>query len=201
MKQPMSESEIELRARFDFSRAERGKFHERYKKGHRVTLLTGEPDMDDPLAPKELDSQLVEVAGKHLLISRLAAAGLEVAEPIRDKGADLIVYCDSGSFVARPVQLKASSRESFSLDAKYRKIPRLLIAYVWNVQEQERAEVYALTFAQAEKILESKHYDRTDSWQKKGYYFVRDAGAELKELLKPYKMSASSWREKIQSAG
>jgi hypothetical protein len=202
MKPAVSESEMHLRAQFDFARAERGKFHERFKKGQRITLLEGESDENDPLAQDKVDPQLIEVAGKHLLISRLIAAGLEVAEPIRDKGVDLIAYSGRGDFVARPIQLKASSNESFSLAAKYSSLSHLLITYVWNVQTPERSEVYAMSFKQAEEILKSKKYDQTDSWQEKGYYFVRSAGAELKELLKPYRISTSqNLLDRFQAAG
>jgi len=193
-----------MRSRFDFSRATRGRFSDRYAQGHTITLLDGEPDMEDPLVPGGGDSQLTEIAGRHLLISRLVAAGFEVAEPLRDKGIDLVVYRDgqgSKDFAAYPIQLKASSHESFSLDKKYERFPRLLIAYVWNVQAPERAEVYALTFSDAMKIMEQKGYAKTDSWTKKGYYFVRSAGPELREFLKPYKMNTKRWQEKLQAIG
>ena len=204
MRSQMSKSEVELRNRFDFSKAVPGKFYERYKKGRTVTLLEGEPDEEDPLVPAGGDSQLTEIAGRHLLISRLVAAGFEVAEPLRDKGIDLVVYRDgqgSKDFAAYPIQLKASSHESFSLDKKYERFPRLLIAYVWNVQTPERSEVYALTFSDAMKVMEQKGYAKTDSWTKRGYYFVRSAGPELKEILKPYKMNTKRWQEKLQAIG
>jgi hypothetical protein len=197
-------NETEIRARFDFSRATRGRFAERYRNGHTVTLLDHDPDLDedDLHEPSKPDSQLTEIAGKHLLISRLVAAGFEVAEPLRDKGIDLVVYRDGEGgkdFAAYPIQLKASSHESFSLDKKYERFPRLLIAYVWNVQAPERSDVYALTFSDALQVMEKKGYAKTYSWTKKGYYFVRSAGSELKEILEPYKMTTERWQEKLQA--
>lgn len=197
MKTQMANSEQELRNRFDFSKAARGAHSQRYRKSHTVTLLEGEPDADDSQALGDNDSQLTEIAGKHLLISRLVAAGFEVAEPLRDRGIDLIVYRDQDKFDSWPVQMKASTGESFSLDRKYRKFPNLLIAYVWNVSSGEKGDVYLLTFGQALKVLDTKGYSKTDSWTKNGYYFVRTAGKELKELLKPYRMQAQNLREKI----
>src|ERR1035441_6543965 len=94
MKPAMNSPEVEMRSRFDFSRATRGRFSDRYEQGHSVTLLDGDPDMDDPLDSSKGDSQLTEIAGKHLLISRLMAAGFEVAQPLRDKGIDLVAYRD-----------------------------------------------------------------------------------------------------------
>ncbi len=201
MKTQLNESEQRLRSRFDFSKAVRGRHSDQYARGHSVTLLKGEADMDDPLAPGESDSQLVEIAGKHLLISKLVAAGFEVAEPLRDKGIDLIVYRDNHEFSALPVQMKASTQESFSLDRKYEKFPNLLIAYVWNVNAVDRGDVYLLTFNQALKVMEAKGYSKTNSWTRDGYYFVRNAGKELKELLKPYRMHSPSRREEILAVG
>jgi hypothetical protein len=200
MKSPMSKAEIDLRSRFDFSKAVRGKFYEQYKKGHRVTLLEGEPDGDDPLESGERDSQLLEIAGKHLLIARLIADGFEVAEPLRDKGIDLIVYKGGDNFAAFPIQLKASSGQSFSLDEKYRRIPRLQIAYVWNVQSKGPNDVFILTFDEALEVLRAKRYDQTDSWRKNGRYFVKDAGVELKRMLDRYKMTPKLWQSKLQAA-
>ncbi|MFP5238119.1 MAG: hypothetical protein ACLGSD_19655 [Acidobacteriota bacterium] len=187
MKAQMSESEQALRSQFDFSKATRGGHTAQYAKGRSVTFLTGEPEAEDSSAVGS-DSQLVEIAGKHLLISRLVAAGYEVAEPLRDRGIDLIVYRDKKEFSALPVQMKASTQESFSLDRKYEKFSNLLIAYVWNVNAGEKGDVYLLTFEQALKVMDAKGYSKTDSWIKNGYYFVRNAGRELKELLQPYRM-------------
>ena len=86
MKSQMSKNEVAMRTQYDFSKGVRGKYYERFKNGHTVTLLEGEPDKGD--------SQLTEIAGKHLLISRLVAAGFEVAQPLRDKGIDLVAYRD-----------------------------------------------------------------------------------------------------------
>ena len=201
MKTQKDESEQRLRSRFDFSKAVRGRHSAQYAKGHAVTLLGSEPDGDDPLDPETQDSQLVEIAGKHLLISRLVSAGFEVAEPLRDKGIDLIVYRGDSGFKAWPIQMKASTQESFSLDRKYKKTPNLLIAYVWNVNAEEPGNVRLLTFDDALKVMEVKGYAKTDSWTKNGYYFVRNVGAELKALLKQYGMTTEQWREKLQTIG
>ena len=93
MRSEIDNNEQMLRSKFDFSKAVRGKHSNHYSKGNTVTLLEGPCDLEeDPLDSAGKDSQLVEIAGKHLLISRLVAAGFEVAEPLRDKGIDLIIY-------------------------------------------------------------------------------------------------------------
>jgi hypothetical protein len=202
MKPEMSRNEVEMRSRFDFSSATRGRFSDRYEQNHGVTLLDGDPDMEDPLDISHGDSQLTEVFGKNLLISHLVSAGFEVAQPVRDRGVDLVVYKDgedAKDYVPCLIQLKASSHESFSLDKKYERFPHLLIAYVWNVQTPALSSVYALTFNDALQVMEKKGYAKTDSWKNGGYYFVRDAGAKLKEILEPYKMTTERWREKLQT--
>jgi hypothetical protein len=199
MKSAMSNSEKEVRGRFDFSKGVRGKFHERYQKAHSVTLLEGDPVADDE--PPVGDSQLVEIAGKHLLISRLVSAGYEVAEPLRDKGIDLIVYRDDDQFSAFPVQMKAFTHESFSLHRKYEKFRDLRIAYVWNVNSGNDREIYLLTFDEALKVMDAKGYSKADSWTKGHYYFVRKADKELKALLKPYRMQPRHWHDQILAVG
>ncbi|MGA9072220.1 MAG: hypothetical protein WB424_18310 [Terracidiphilus sp.] len=200
MKSVIDMNETEIRARFDFSRATRGRFADRYQHGHTVTLLDHDPDEDDPFETSKPDSQLTEVFGKNLLISHLVAAGFEVAQPVRDRGVDLVVYkdgVDAKDYVPCLIQLKASSHESFSLDKKYERFPHLLITYVWNVQTPAQSDVYALTFKDALQVLEKKGYEKTDSWKRNGYYFVRNAGVDLKKILEPFKMTTEKWRERL----
>lgn len=72
------------------------------------------------MADKELDSQIIELLGHNRLTDELLRSGLEVAHPPRGRGVDFIAYVDLEmhvqSFVARPIQMKAASRQSFSID-------------------------------------------------------------------------------------
>jgi len=203
MRSPTSKSEMKLRREFDFSKGTRGKYFERYQQGHQVVLLEDESKETDPAALLRKDSQLTEIAGRHLLIAHLINAGFEVAEPLRDNGIDLVAYRGregSEDFIARPIQMKAFSHESFYLERKYERFPRLLIAYVWNVETPEQSAVYALTFEDAVKVLEKKGYSQTESWIKDGRYFVRNAGQELKGLLEPFRMTRERWQEMLKAA-
>jgi len=195
-------NEAEMRARFDFSKATRGRFAERYRNGHSVTLLDQDPDGELSIAPPKRDSQLTEIAGKHLLISQLISAGFEVAEPIRDNGIDLIVYStskDGRRFVAHPIQLKASSTDSFSLDRKYADLNGLVITYIWRVEAPNESSIHALTFDEAVSVLNQRGYSKTDSWKRDGYYFVKKASAELKDALEPFLMTPERWKLRLQS--
>jgi hypothetical protein len=59
--------------------------------------------------------------------------------------------------------------------------------------------VYALTFEEALRIVESKPYIVSKAWNEDGGYSVTHAGAELKEMLKTYRMSPERWTQRLQS--
>jgi hypothetical protein len=121
----------------------------------------------------KMDPQVVEVLGRGHLISELLRAGLEVAEPVRDRGIDLIAYSDLDAtltaFVACPIQMKASAAESFSIDAKYAAFPNLIIAHVWHVNDEEVPITFALTYAESFAVASALGWTETASWAK-GYY-------------------------------
>jgi len=109
------------------------------------------------------DSQLVELAGRCWLISQLLQAGLEVARPERDRGIDLIAYLDldetARDFIACPIQVKAASKTAFSVDPKYSRFPRMLIVYVWELDNPAQTAAYALTYAEALAIAGGDEVD------------------------------------------
>src|SRR5215469_8210906 len=96
------------------------------------------------------DTQLTEIYGRNRLINDLLRSGVEVATPVRDRGVDLVAYVDideqSGRFTAVPIQIKAATQRSFSIDKKYAKFPDLLLAFVWGVGQPETAAIYALSY-------------------------------------------------------
>ena len=114
-----------------------------------------------------MDTQQIEIIGKHILIANLIAANLEVAVPIRDHGIDLIVFRDGmkgGTFVACPIQLKTATDEAFELYSKYERFPGLRIVYVWNAKVPAEAQVFALNYQEAQEVLVEMEYDKTKSW-------------------------------------
>ena len=140
----------------------------------------------------KLDSQQVEIVGKQIVIANLIAAGLEVAEPIRDRGIDLIAFRDGiagGQFIARPLQIKTSSGESFELDKKYRPFDSLRIVEVWLPEPiiPNEAKLFSFTYDEAERVLNQMGYNMTKSWNDpakplQGRYRTR-AGKQLKAIL------------------
>lgn len=70
----------------------------------------------------QLDKQQVEVIGRNVVTNQLLREGIEVAEPVRDRGIDLIAYLrkeESERVQSRPLQLKVASDRDFSVYKKY----------------------------------------------------------------------------------
>jgi hypothetical protein len=147
-----------------------------------------------------MESQIIELLGRNRLIDDLLRAGLEVALPIRDRGIDLIVYADLGlgvaQFAAVPIQMKASSKCAFSLDAKYSKFPNLLIAHIWHIDSPKDEVTYAMNYDEALAVAEVMGWIKNPTWVK-GYYANNNPGAKLRSLLEPHRMTAEKWRQKV----
>ncbi len=144
-----------------------------------------------------LDTQLIEVLGRQLLIEQLLRAGIEVAEPLRDRGVDLIAYversADGREFAAFPIQMKAASTRAWNLDRKYAEVSGLLLAYVWHIAESEKSIVYALTYAEALAIAVEMGYANSSSWRDGGYYASSNPSKKLVELLECHRMTSERW--------
>jgi hypothetical protein len=72
-------------------------------------------------------------------------------------GIDLIAFVDldeSGTFMGRPIQMKASSQQMFGVWRKHEKFPDLLLAYIWHVTDPPKTVCYCLTFPQAISVAE-----------------------------------------------
>lgn len=147
-----------------------------------------------------MDKQVIEVIGRNYLVNELLQAGLEVAMPLRDHGIDLIAYADTGkgisAFTACPIQMKAASDKSFSINRKYEKFPNLLHAFVWNVGSSSECEIYALTHGEAVLVGDDMGYTRTPSWGK-GTFVTSSPSQKLLELLLPYRMTPQLWWQKV----
>lgn len=148
-----------------------------------------------------MDSQLIEIIGRNRLINELLRGGLEVATPLRDRGIDLIAYVDIDkdltSFIAHPIQMKAASGESFSMDRKYEKVRGLILAYLWHLEDPAKAVTFALTYGEGLAVAEAIGYTKTFSWTNGGKYANTNSGKELCRLLEPYRMTPLTWRDKV----
>jgi len=148
-----------------------------------------------------VDSQVTELLGRNRLLDELLRAGLEVALPERDRGIDLIAYADLdskvSSFVARPIQMKASTRAHFSISRKYEKFPDLILAFVWHLGSTEGARTYALFYDEALAIGEMLGWTATPSWTERGGYSTQRPSQELIALLEGHRMTPHAWWCKV----
>ena len=161
-----------------------------------------------------MDTQALELVGRHRLASELLLAGLEVAFPTRDRGVDLIAYVDidppgkdgrrepraeAGRFIAKPIQLKAASLRSFGVWKKYEKFHDLILAFVWHLDGASAPETYALTYDVSVAVAATMGWTETASWRDAGAYTTTRPGARLREQLRRHRMSPEAWRAKIGS--
>ncbi len=151
----------------------------------------------------DIDTQKIELSGRHYLISQLLAGGVEVAQPIRDRGIDLIAYQDREGttpyFLACPIQLKANRGARFSLDRKYEHTRNLLMTYVWYVDDPASTVVYALTYNEAFQLLEEGKHTLTATWKDKGVYTLTVNQSWI-ERLSVYRMTAHHWPDRLRRA-
>ncbi len=156
------------------------------------------------MAGAEIDSQILELLGRNQLINELLRARLEVALPLRDHGIDLIAYADLGpglvAIVGCPIQMKASLREGFSVDAKYAKFPNLLLAYVWNIEVPLKQTIFAMTYQEANTVADQMGWTKTASWRD-GSYTTTAPSAALRALLEPHRMTPERWWQKVTHLG
>jgi len=139
------------------------------------------------------DGQVVERLGLNQLVAQLLEAGLEVAEPIRDQGIDLIAYSERtkprSKFHARPIQLKSAWSASFRVDVKYRRASDLIIAFVWHLGEPSKTVTYALSSAEVESVATAMGW----GWKKWGSWTTNSPRVKLRQALEPYRMSPEKW--------
>lgn len=201
MKPPIDMNEAEIRNRFDFSKATRGRFHKLYRNGHTVTFLDHDPD-NEQASQINGASETTRQAGMRIFESQVRAAGLRLDEPSSQNGIDYFIYREpltDGHKVTYPVKIKTSAHEVFALYKKDSKIPRLLVAYVWHAKEPKKSKVYALTYKEALQIIQSKPYVTSKSWTEDDGYSVTHSGEALKEMLEPYQMTRDRWHQRLQT--
>jgi hypothetical protein len=79
--------------------------------------------------------------------------------------------------------MKAASREHFSINRKYEKIPDLILAFVWNLSQPEVTATYALSYPDALEIVQEMGWTATISWTDAGSYNTQKPSKRLKGLL------------------
>lgn len=142
--------------------------------------------------------------GRNLLVTTLMQAGVEVARPERDRGIDLIAYLDRDAgrpFVACPIQMKATRSRSFLISKRWEDFDRLLIAYVWHVEQPQESRIYCLSYVQALGIARDAGWLDASAWKDKGYYVSTKPSKAIELRLEPHRMPGTAgWPERLRTA-
>jgi len=148
----------------------------------------------------ELDNQQIEVVGRNIITNQLLREGIEVAEPVRDRGIDLIAYLrkeDGDDFQARPLQLKVASDKDFSVYRKYEDFNEMVVVYVWRVTHDDGPEIYALTTQETLDVAEERGWTDTNTWENKRQYNDTKVTGPTQEAVNPYRIEPGEWRSKL----
>jgi hypothetical protein len=89
---------------------------------------------------ENLDPQQVEIIGRYWLIGELVRAGLEVANPVRDNGVDLLVSTPDYTWT-QPIQVKTSRDRAINVYPKYvrGRFPQLSLLLVYTLLGDSQA--------------------------------------------------------------
>ncbi|HTQ72025.1 MAG TPA: hypothetical protein VMH92_11095, partial [Acidocella sp.] len=86
----------------------------------------------------KVNSALIGRAGELLVAAELLRLGIEIANPARDVGVDILAYQLHGHAVASyfvPVQVKAASGTGYAFEKVwFEKAPGIVLVQVWHVQ-------------------------------------------------------------------
>jgi hypothetical protein len=145
----------------------------------------------------KLDTQQIEILGRAALTAELMGDGLEVAQPDRDAGIDLVAFTVR-PWMAVPIQMKVASSAAFSVHRKYERFDRLVMVYVWRAARGADAEFYAMPWTTARDIADGLGWTSTESWQRGGYATTRPS-ARVREAVAPHRMGPGRWSDLLVS--
>ena len=151
-----------------------------------------------PELSTKLDSQQIELFGRHRVIESMAKDGIEIAMPLRDRGVDFVAYDDQTTYLACPVQLKIATNESFSIHDKYAAAARLMMCYVWNIHDARAMAIYAMSWREALGVADAMEWTKTKSWTDNKSYSTSAPSKKLKGLIEPFRVRPGGWKSIIQ---
>jgi hypothetical protein len=157
--------------------------------------------------PATLDTQQIEILGRAALTAELMGDGLEVAQPDRDAGIDLIAFAVS-PWRSVPIQMKVATGASFSVHRKYERLDQLLMVYVWNASAGANADFYAMRWTTARDIAEQLGWTRTESWTRqsrgnpeRGGYGTTKPSAKVRAAIEEHRMGPGKWSQLLSGGG
>ncbi len=147
-----------------------------------------------------MDSQLVELIGRAALQLQLLRDGIEVALPLRDRGIDMIAYLDrdgNSSTQACLLQMKAASKQAFSIDSKYQNFQNFKFAYVWHVHDPTQTRFFVVSYKEAEDLCRNYSWKQYGNNGFKRWSTPNPAKRFLGKLEKNYEVSKGQWRHRL----
>ena len=148
----------------------------------------------------------VDVAdlGRSRVAAELQRAGLEVSSPTqRSEAAHLVARAtldtSSRRIVYRSIRVQAATQSSFRVLRSWSNPRDAILVYTWYVTDPDKSVSFALTYAEAERIVERMGWHTSASWRVYGGYGTTKAerNRRLRDLIDPYRMTAQAWRDKI----
>ncbi|MFF7251319.1 hypothetical protein ACFZBU_46580 [Embleya sp. NPDC008237] len=142
-----------------------------------------------------------ELLGKFWLSGQLTCGGVEIANPTRDMGVDLIAY-DAGLTWSLPIQLKVINSGGLRVDAKYLR-KNLCLVYVLlgqrdggNLATRAETVAYVLTPEQA-WALPSRIGRKFDPERDNYYLFGRMPKRLFQLLDSEFRVDCDRWAERL----
>ena len=142
--------------------------------------------------------------GRSRVAVALQTAGFSVTRAPRDGEwchliAETPLDTSPPSTLRRRIHVQAATESAFRVWKVWGEKPGLLLAYVWYVAAPAEVEIYALEYPEAEAIVRRLGWASTRSWNDLGGYGTTKAAQHrvLSDLLAPYRMTPSSWWDKV----
>jgi hypothetical protein len=82
------------------------------------------------------------------------------------------------------------------IQRRYAKFPHLILAFVWHLDDRERAVTYAMSYSETVTLADELGWLKTASWEG-GRYATTRPSARIVEMLERYRMTPGKWRRLI----
>jgi len=92
-----------------------------------------------------------------------------------------------------PIRLLTYEQIHDDPDARYAKIPRLIMVFVMNCRSSSESRLYAMSYAQMVQVGDALAWTKTASWTERDGYSTRHPSPKLMALLEPHRTGPARW--------
>lgn len=148
-----------------------------------------------------MQSTQIELLGRHWLATQLLHAGIDLAQPDRDAGVDLIAYPTDFSWFC-PIQLKTASVNGVTMWEKYVGKPLAVVYVLLGAADggpatRPETRAYALPPADAWDL--PRRCGRTYDPVNHGTYRFPAVTARLQQELQLYAVTTDLWVQRLRT--